>query len=549
MCKDCQSNIYLLSHNYSQVVVKVTNHLGIESVTIHWHGMLMEGTPWMDGPSYITQCPIPPGATFVYRFKAIPGGTHWYHAHQESQRLDGLYGLLVVHKSVPNKAEHLMTVQDWIHLDTVGIRTSLPFSSPPGSGDILDVVSDLGVDGSILTPRKFYSVIFNGRGRFDDSTGNTPLSEIVVQQGGKTRIRLVHVGADYLLRVSIDGHLIDIVASDGYDLSFGQKVNYFIINPGESIDFEITTTMSPGPYWIRANTLQASPQPDQIKGGMAILRYSNGDMTSEPTTSDWACIGTSRCSVFNCPFGAYSPIDTDCLHLTAATSTANPQQTRLTYGLDAAAGDVDEYFLKFGFVRGTPSINGRSYTKTTVPFSQRSDLEAQRIPCDSPECAGTLCRCTHIIPIDYNRTIQLVAFSTQGTHNLHLHGHNFAVVADGYSDFDPITGFALGHNPDITISSDGLTGSWTNGPPTLNTQKPPIKDTVVVPNGGYVVLRFRSLNPGPWFLHCHHEFHQLLGMALVLDEAAESQPAPPSGFPTCGNFEWTQEQFEQYIGY
>ncbi len=530
--------------------MKVTNHLGIESVTIHWHGMLMEGTPWMDGPAYITQCPIPPGATFIYRFKAFPGGTHWYHAHQESQRLDGLYGLLVVHKSVPSQTEHMVTVQDWKHLDTVGIRTSLPSSSPPGSGDVQVARSlrDQAVDGGSLPPRKFYSVIFNGRGRFDDSTGQTPLSEFVVQQGHTTRFRLVNTGSDYIFRVSVDNHRMDIVGSDGYGLSLGQKVNYFILNPGESMDFEITPTGSPGPYWIRANTLQAPPEPNQIKGGMAILRYSNGDMTSEPTTSDWACTETSRCSVFNCPFGAYSPSNTDCLHLTAATSTATPQQTKLTYGLDTDAGDVDEYFLKFGFSRGLSVINGRSYSKTTVPFSQRSDLEDQRISCDSPECTGTACRCTHIIPIQYNRVIQLVAFSTQGTHNLHLHGHNFAVVADGYSDFDPITGFASEDNPDITVSSDGLTGSWTNGPPSLNTQKPPIKDTVVVPNGGYVVLRFRSLNPGPWFLHCHHEFHQMGGMALVLDEAADRQPSPPSGFPTCGNFEWTQEQFEQYIG-
>jgi hypothetical protein len=32
----------------------------------------MKDTPWMDGPPYITQCPISPGQIFTYMFKATP---------------------------------------------------------------------------------------------------------------------------------------------------------------------------------------------------------------------------------------------------------------------------------------------------------------------------------------------------------------------------------------------------------------------------------------------------------------------------------------------
>ena len=38
---------------------------------------------------------------------------------------------------------------------------------------------------------------------------------------------------------------------------------------------------------------------------------------------------------------------------------------------------------------------------------------------------------------------------------------------------------------------------------------PPLKDTVLVPAGGYAVVYFTSDNPGYWFLHCHIEVHQL----------------------------------------
>ncbi len=527
--------------------MKVTNNLGVESLTLHWHGMLLTGNPWMDGPAYVTQCPIPPGATFVYRFNAFPAGTHWYHAHLASQRLDGLYGMLVVHEDEPKQPERLITIQDWKHLDTVGILTSLPFSSPPGSGNVLVASPDRDryVDGSTFAPRKIYSVIFNGRGRFDDTTGKTPLSEFTVRRGRKTRFRLVHTGSDLLLRISIDGHLIDMVASDGNELKLQHKVNYFVINPGETMDFEITPNGQPGPYWIRANTLQGDSSSGQIKGWNAVLRYENGNMASEPDTKDWDCTAASRCTLFNCPFGGYPDSSyTDCLHLTEAQSTANPQQTKYAYGLDDVGEAVDEYFLRFGFLGG-PGINGRSYVKTSVPFSQRTDLMKQRVSCDSLACQGRPCRCTHIIPVQYDRTIQIVAFSNQGVHNLHLHGHNFAVIAEGYPTFNKTTGLAGGMNEDLTLS--GLSGSWTSAPPSLGTMKPPIKDTVLIPRNGYVVIRFRSVNPGPWFLHCHHQFHHMGGMALVLDVAEERQPPPPHGFPTCGDFDWTQQDYDKYL--
>jgi hypothetical protein len=50
------------------VVIRVNNNLQSESVSIHWHGVEMKDTPWMDGPAYITQCPISPGQKFTYMF-------------------------------------------------------------------------------------------------------------------------------------------------------------------------------------------------------------------------------------------------------------------------------------------------------------------------------------------------------------------------------------------------------------------------------------------------------------------------------------------------
>ena len=61
-----------------EIVVDVINGMQAEGVTIHWHGLHMRESPWMDGVQDLTQCPIPPGVTMTYQFKADPGGTHWY---------------------------------------------------------------------------------------------------------------------------------------------------------------------------------------------------------------------------------------------------------------------------------------------------------------------------------------------------------------------------------------------------------------------------------------------------------------------------------------
>jgi iron transport multicopper oxidase len=51
------------------VTVNVFNNLGSESTGLHFHGINQRGTQVMDGPSGVTQCPIPPGSHFTYTFQ------------------------------------------------------------------------------------------------------------------------------------------------------------------------------------------------------------------------------------------------------------------------------------------------------------------------------------------------------------------------------------------------------------------------------------------------------------------------------------------------
>ena len=49
-----------------------------------------------------------------------------------------------------------------------------------------------------------------------------------------------------------------------------------------------------------------------------------------------------------------------------------------------------------------------------------------------------------------------------------------------------------------------------------NLKNPPLKDTVIVPDAGFTLIRFLADNPGFWLLHCHISWHHRMGMAMML---------------------------------
>lgn len=55
--------------------------------------------------------------------------------------------------------------------------------------------------------------------------------------------------------------------------------------------------------------------------------------------------------------------------------------------------------------------------------------------------------------------------------------------------------------------------------------------------GDNVTIRFRTDNPGPWFLHCHIDFHLDAGFAVVFAEdvprVALANPVPKAWDQLC----------------
>jgi len=107
----------LLEANWGDWIEVTVHNNRSEGSSIHWHGMLQTGTPYMDGTPGISQCPLAPGSTFTYRFRAELYGTSWWHGHYSAQYIDGLVGPMVIHgpQSTPYDIDlGPIMVTDWV---------------------------------------------------------------------------------------------------------------------------------------------------------------------------------------------------------------------------------------------------------------------------------------------------------------------------------------------------------------------------------------------------------------------------------------------------
>lgn len=267
--------------------LKLVNNLTVPT-TIHWHGMHQPGTWKMDGVEDISQVPVPPGAEFLYEFKATPAGTHWYHSHVGVQYGNGLFGPLIVEDPAPiarYDREELLLVNDWFwelgdpilaRLMKGGMGKMPRMEMNPKK---MDMKSMKGMkDKPDVGDVPFQSGLINGKGR-PKGMGKGPLTVVEVQKGETIRLRLVNGSSTYALRFQIDGHPLTIIASDGMQVQ-PVEVDNLLIGVGETYDVLLRAD-GDGVYWIRAVTEDGNPI-------LAVLRYKGTARTEpEPSPVRW----------------------------------------------------------------------------------------------------------------------------------------------------------------------------------------------------------------------------------------------------------------------
>ncbi|XP_068304464.1 laccase-15-like [Pyrus communis] len=506
----------LYVHAGDSVVVDVYNK-GNRNITIHWHGVKQPRNPWSDGPEYVTQCPIQPGARFTQTIIfSSEEGTLWWHAHSEWDRAT-VHGAIVIY---PKKgatypfpkphAEFPIILGEWWREDI---------------GQLYNETIQSGGD-----PNTSSAFLINGQPGDLYPCSKPDTFKLIVDYGKTYLLRLINSAVQEMMFFAIANHNVTVVGSDAsYTKPF--STDYVTISPGQTIDILLNADQSPNNYYIAAKAYVggAGIAYDNTTT-TALLRY-HGNSNSSPTSlPNIPSHNNTNASVhFTSKLKSLAdkkhPIDvphkiTTHLFFTLSinslpclnNSCAGPNGTRLA----ASVSNIS-------FVNPTIDILQAYYYHVNGAFGSRFpnsppllfNFTAQ----DLPLYLQTPKQGTEVKILEYNSTVEIVFQGTNlvagDDHPMHLHGFSFYVVGWGLGNFDK-----------------------DKDPLTYNLVDPPLQNTIAVPVNGWTTIRFKADNPGVWFMHCHLDRHMSWGMDMTFivkngkDLQAQILP-PPQGMPPC----------------
>uniref|UniRef100_A0A0R0FBX6 Laccase n=1 Tax=Glycine max TaxID=3847 RepID=A0A0R0FBX6_SOYBN len=465
----------IVAREGDRLLIKVTNHVS-NNITIHWHGIRQLQSGWADGPAYVTQCPIQRGQSYVYNYTIVgQRGTLWWHAHISWLR-STLYGPLII---LPK------------------LNAQYPFAKPH--------------------------------------------KELKVKPGKIYLLRLINAALNDELFFSIANHTLTVVEADAvYVKPFA--TNTILITPGQTTNVLLKTKshypnatflMTARPYASGLGTFdnttvagilqyKTPPNTHHSAASLKNLPLLKPILPALNDTSFATKFNNKLRSLASAQFPANVPqkVDTHFFFTVGLGTTPCPQNQTCQGPTNAT---------KFA-----ASVNNVSFIQPTTAllqthfFGQSNGVYTADFPAKplipfnytgTPPNNTMVSNGTKVVVLPFNTSVELVMQDTSilgaESHPLHLHGFNFFAVGQGFGNFDP--------NKD---------------PANFNLLDPIERNTVGVPSGGWVAIRFLADNPGVWFMHCHLEVHTSWGLKMawvVLDGKLPNQKLfpPPADLPKC----------------
>lgn len=371
-----------------EVVVHVTNSLTNNGSSIHWHGIRQNYTNEMDGVPSITQCPIAPGDTQTYRWRATQYGSSWYHSHFSLQAWDGVFGgILINGPATANYDEDLghIFMNDWS----------------------LATADQLGLSAAVNGPPTSENCLINGTNTYtmDDGSVVGERFETSFEAGKKYRIRLVNGAADTHFRFTIDNHTLEVIASDFVPI-VPYNTTSVSIGMGQRYDVIVTATESTGNFWLRAIPQESCSDNDNVDNILGIVRYDSTS-TDEPSTTVY-------------------DLDDSC-----ADEDASNLVPYLSMDVGVASDEDDELAsLSFG-TKIKWTMNAVSFVSEWNYPTVKAIAESNTT-WDSAEHVWTM--------PNANEWVLMVINTDFGqAHPIHLHGHDFWVLGAGDGTYDNTT--------------------------------------------------------------------------------------------------------------
>ena len=332
-------------------------------------------------------------------------------------------------------------------------------------------------------PKTSDNNLINGKMNYDCSkvttgaacTPNAGISKFRFQSGKTHRLRLINAGGEAIQKFTIDNHTMTVIANDFVPVK-PYQTNVVTLGVAQRTDVLVTANGKPTDAVFMRSDIPAFPcsLPTQAHA-LAAIYYEKAD-TSKTPNSTATPYDTTICA--NDPLTKTVPLLPEPVNpVPAAIETIEVTITT------NASGNL----LWF--------VNGSSFRANyNHPLLLLANQGNTSYPND-PDW--------NVYNFGRADSIRLVVRNAFGAvHPMHLHGHNFQILAEGPGPWDGIITNPL--NPqrrDVHLLQRG-------------------SDT----NPSHMVIQWTANNPGVWPFHCHIAWHSSAGLYINIIVSA----SPPT---------------------
>ncbi|WP_443943487.1 multicopper oxidase domain-containing protein [Pedobacter sp. AW1-32] len=458
-----------------------------EPTALHCHGLFLPNR--MDGVPFMTQMPIAPDSTYMYKFPIVQSGTHWYHSHYGLQEQIGMYGSFIINKrkewdiptlpvlisewtnTKPKEVmRNLKSANDWFSIKK---GTTQSYAEAIRGGNFKTKLSNEWKRMNAMDVSDVYyeNFLLNGENQ---------LVEKQFKGGTKVRLRISNGGASDYFWLSYAGGKITVVANDGNDVE-PVEVDRLIVAVSETYDVVVNIPKD-GSYeflvtpedrtkfaslWLGKGNKVYAPKMPKLKyfAGMEMM---NGMMDMNGNMVEMAGMKMQN-----------QTMDMNTVMYPEISGKEN-------YKNKNADGKMDGMNMQ----KHNPKLITLNYDmlrapqKTTLPDRPLRELKF--------ELTGNMNRYvwsmdnktvseSDKILIKKGENLRIILYNnSMMRHPMHLHGHDFRVL-NGQGDYAPLKNVL-----DIM---------------------PMERDTI----------EFAATEPGgDWFFHCHILYHMMSGMGRVV---------------------------------
>lgn len=479
-----------------------------ESTSMHWHGLYLPNKE--DGVPFLTQMPIEPNATHIYRFPIIQNGTHWYHSHSGLQEQIGMYGSMILKKreedatfrkgiddlpSVPlilsewtdynpdNVHRMLHNANDWFAIKKNTVQS---YGEAIKAGHFKTKLTNewkrmLAMDVSDVYYDKF---LINGTAENQVTTALARAESGPFKAGDKVRLQISNGGASSYFWLTYAGGKITVVANDGNDVE-PVEVDRLIIGVSETYDVIVTIPAENTSYEFLATpedrtksvSIYIGSGIKQLVSPLPKLKYFEGmkmmnDMMK--MNGDMNDMGMNM---------SLQQMDMNTVMYPEITGEKKPmkmdempemEMKDMDHTMHGAA-NKDIVTLNYAMLK--------SSAKTTLP----KDAPIRQLKF---ELTGNMNRYVWSIDnkvlaeadkifIRKGEIVRITLFNnSMMRHPMHLHGHDFRVI-NGKGDYAPL------------------------------------KNVLDIMPMETNIIEFEANLEGDWFFHCHILYHMMAGMNRV----------------------------------